>query len=500
MLFFFFNDTATTEIYTLSLHDALPISSTTPPSGRQSSVYCTCPSTSFRTSFVVSVWHVAAAWGPVTSISPMWLTSKRPAAVRTARCSSRMPRYETGISQPPNSMSFAPRRRCASQSGVRRGAASPVTTARSHRAERRTSNSNAGLERRSCRRAGADRRRRRPGFGGGGRVREQHRDRHRPNAARHRRDPGGALARGGELDVADELAVGGAIDADVDHHRTVANPVAAHELRASNRGDDDVRAAHDGGEIAGARVANRHGRVLLEQHERDRLADEVAAADDDGIGTAQLETGLGDEAHDAERGARPQPAAPREQTPLARDREPVDVLCRRDRSNDRVLVERVGERQLHQDTVHVEARVQLFDERHELRRRRIGGQPVPEGAHPERGAAFLLRADVDARRRVVADEDRRETGDDTSIGERRHPPADLRADPLRHRLAVEDLAHARHLRKASLYLSRSVIVKPTVVSSMTRCESASRRRSRPTRIASHSRRAARRRSSRTATR
>src|SRR3712207_9159282 len=29
MFFFFFNDTATTEIYTLSLHDALPISGTT---------------------------------------------------------------------------------------------------------------------------------------------------------------------------------------------------------------------------------------------------------------------------------------------------------------------------------------------------------------------------------------------------------------------------------------------------------------------------------------
>ena len=27
LIFFFFNDTATTEIYTLSLHDALPISS-----------------------------------------------------------------------------------------------------------------------------------------------------------------------------------------------------------------------------------------------------------------------------------------------------------------------------------------------------------------------------------------------------------------------------------------------------------------------------------------
>src|SRR2546430_17712320 len=32
--FFFFNDTATTEIYTLSLHDALPISSCSGPPGR----------------------------------------------------------------------------------------------------------------------------------------------------------------------------------------------------------------------------------------------------------------------------------------------------------------------------------------------------------------------------------------------------------------------------------------------------------------------------------
>src|SRR2546430_13041603 len=31
MIFFFFNDTATTEIYTLSLHDALPISSRAAP-------------------------------------------------------------------------------------------------------------------------------------------------------------------------------------------------------------------------------------------------------------------------------------------------------------------------------------------------------------------------------------------------------------------------------------------------------------------------------------
>src|SRR3712207_7342772 len=35
MTVFFFNDTATTEIYTLSLHDALPISAPTPPPRRR---------------------------------------------------------------------------------------------------------------------------------------------------------------------------------------------------------------------------------------------------------------------------------------------------------------------------------------------------------------------------------------------------------------------------------------------------------------------------------
>src|SRR2546426_854733 len=39
-IFFFFNDTATTEIYTLSLHDALPISNAPPPT--------TSPSTACR--------------------------------------------------------------------------------------------------------------------------------------------------------------------------------------------------------------------------------------------------------------------------------------------------------------------------------------------------------------------------------------------------------------------------------------------------------------------
>src|SRR3712207_7324494 len=46
VIFFFFNDTATTEIYTLSLHDALPISSKT--ARRRSSAIFACRLTQRR--------------------------------------------------------------------------------------------------------------------------------------------------------------------------------------------------------------------------------------------------------------------------------------------------------------------------------------------------------------------------------------------------------------------------------------------------------------------
>ena len=38
----------------------------------------------------------------------MWLTSNRPTALRTAWCSSMMPEYWTGMSQPPKSTILAP--------------------------------------------------------------------------------------------------------------------------------------------------------------------------------------------------------------------------------------------------------------------------------------------------------------------------------------------------------------------------------------------------------
>ena len=83
--------------------------------------------------------------------------------------------------------------------------------------------------------------------GGAQGVDQQARDRHRADAARHRRDRAGDLQRLGEGDVADQagLAVGGrhAVDADVDHRRARLDPVAAHHFRLADGGIDEVGAA-----------------------------------------------------------------------------------------------------------------------------------------------------------------------------------------------------------------------------------------------------------------
>ena len=63
-------------------------------------------------------WTAASASAPAISISPMWLTSNSPARVRTAMCSSAMPVYSTGMSQPPNSTMRAPSERCLAWRGV----------------------------------------------------------------------------------------------------------------------------------------------------------------------------------------------------------------------------------------------------------------------------------------------------------------------------------------------------------------------------------------------
>ena len=106
-------DALTTSMKCSSASLYVSTSSTNVPCGVVSAEYWIWWTASFAASFEVMCWTAASASPPAISISPMWLTSNSPARVRTAMCSSPMPEYSTGMSQPPNSTIRAAKRAMA---------------------------------------------------------------------------------------------------------------------------------------------------------------------------------------------------------------------------------------------------------------------------------------------------------------------------------------------------------------------------------------------------
>src|SRR2546422_1980517 len=81
LFFFFFNDTATTEIYTLSLHDALPICSSLLPrmrtNSRSSSDLSTAPESTPRTSSTRSEEHTSELQSRLHLVCRLLLEKKK---------------------------------------------------------------------------------------------------------------------------------------------------------------------------------------------------------------------------------------------------------------------------------------------------------------------------------------------------------------------------------------------------------------------------------------
>src|SRR4051794_41337051 len=76
-LFFFFNDTATTEIYTLSLHDALPISENSWPSVTgTASMRCVRPDLTMSLNSERSEEHTSELQSPVHLVCRLLLEKK----------------------------------------------------------------------------------------------------------------------------------------------------------------------------------------------------------------------------------------------------------------------------------------------------------------------------------------------------------------------------------------------------------------------------------------
>src|SRR5205807_2207959 len=181
-------------------------------------------------------------------------------------------------------------------------------------------------------------------------VAHEHRDRHRPDALRHRGQPAGDRLDRGAVDVAGQPAVD-TVDPDVDDTRTGLDEGRVDEPGTADRGDEDVGLAADGGELAGARVADSDGGVGVEQEQRHRAADDDRAADDHGAGAAHRNVVAAEELHASRRGAGGDPRPALGEQPEVAGMEAVDVLLRRHRVEDARGVDVGGEGQLDEDGV-----------------------------------------------------------------------------------------------------------------------------------------------------
>ena len=197
-------------------------------------------------------------------------------------------------------------------------------------------------------------------------------------------------------------------------------------------------------------MAHGHGGVGGEQQRGHRLAEQVGAPDDDGLGTLERDPGVRQQLHHTQRSAGPQPGAPeREQAGVDRG-EPVDVLLGVDDRGERTVIELTWKRQLQEDAAHLVVAVQAL----QLGRDEIGGRvrrQAPVDRHDaDLDARSLLGAHVHVRRGVVTDQHGREPGGRSRArGELAHPSGHFAAHARGDRLAIDDRGPHRVDRRPS---------------------------------------------------
>jgi hypothetical protein len=273
------------------------------------------------------------------------------------------------------------------------------------------------------------------GFDG---VAHQHSNGHRANAAGNRSESAGSIDRGG-MDVADEgaafgaeffetvwkiaeealgfLGVGDAVGANVDDCGPRLDPVWLDVASFAYSGDEDIGAAEDTGQIARFGMTNGDGGVGMHEEKRHWFADDVAAAEDDGVGAFDLDFVAAQDFHAAGGSAGDQAGASADEAAEIDRMETVHVFGRVNGFENAFGVNLRGKWKLNENAVDVVGTIQVFDDSEQVESGR-GGRRGKEGA----GEADLLAScdftfHVKLRSGILADENGGEAGTNASRGE-----------------------------------------------------------------------------------
>ena len=234
------------------------------------------------------------------------------------------------------------------------------------------------------------------------------------------------------------LAVQHAVDADVDHRGAGRDPVGLDHGGPARRGDHDLGPAHHRGQVAGARVRDRHGAGVREQERRHRLADDVRAPDDHRLTPRQVAEMRAQEHQAAQGRAGHQRPASGAQEPDIRDVEAVHVLGGIDGAGHQRGLDVVGQRKLHQDAMHRRVGVEALDQAQKLLCVGLGREAVLEALHADLARALGLGADVDLARRILAHQHHGEARHDAEALQALDLCRHSRLERLGRRLAVDD--------------------------------------------------------------
>jgi hypothetical protein len=279
-------------------------------------------------------------------------------------------------------------------------------------------------------------------LGGADGVLEQHRYGHRPDPAGHRRDERGLLFDALEIDIANQLAVGQAVNADID--RAGADHLRHDEPRRARGNDEDIGEDRVLREVARLRVTDRNRRLALHQHQGHRLADNVAGADDGDILAFELDAFMLKNLLNAIGRARREDRVALNEAADIVEMKPVDILRDRDGLEHARHSNRRRQRQLHEDAVHRRVDVELHDPGEQFLLAHLERKFDHLGFDSDIAARTHLVAHIDRRGGIVANHDHGQRRRDAFLRERLRALRDADPHLLRNRDAVNDFCRHRH--------------------------------------------------------
>ena len=208
------------------------------------------------------------------------------------------------------------------------------------------------------------------------------------------------------------LGLGDAIRAYINDRGAGLDPAGLDETGLAHGGDNDVSAADHFGEVARFRMANRDGGVGVHEEKGHGLADDVAAAEDDGVCAFDGNVVAAKDFHAAGGSAGDQAGAPADEAAEIHGMEAVHVFEGIDGFEDALGVHLRRKRELDEDAVDVVVAVQVFDNGEEIERVYRGGRREKGAGQAELFAGGDFAFHVELRRGVFANEDGGETGAD----------------------------------------------------------------------------------------